>query len=94
LRAFVESQCQRAVALRVVSAPHGILRTSSLPRAASPSTTEDSRMWDVAYVLITLLFFAAMLWYVAGCERLGGSKESDQTEDRTPSNSRRNGGGN
>ncbi len=25
-------------------------------------------MWDVAYVLITLLFFAAMLWYVQGCK--------------------------
>jgi hypothetical protein len=50
-------------------------------------------MWDVVYVLITFLFFAAMLWYVAGCERLGGSKGPDQSENRAPSNVRRNGGG-
>lgn len=51
-------------------------------------------MWDVVYVLITLLFFAAMLWYVAGCQRLGGSSESEQPNGRTPPNDRRNGGGN
>ena len=38
-------------------------------------------MWDVAYVLITLLFFAAMLWYVSGCERLGGASSKDAEAD-------------
>lgn len=52
-------------------------------------------MWDVAYVLITLVFFAAMLWYVQGCEALGyTSDENELTESRGKSNGRRNGGGN
>ena len=40
-------------------------------------------MWDVPYVLITLVFFAAMLWYVSGCERLGGTSASNRA-DETP----------
>ena len=37
-------------------------------------------MWDIAYVLITLLFFAAMLWYVQGCQRLTGSSTDDREQ--------------
>ena len=52
-------------------------------------------MWDVAYLLITLLFFAAMLWYVQGCESLGGKAGPDDAEEkRGASSRRRNGGGN
>ena len=51
-------------------------------------------MWDVAYLLITLLFFAAMLWYVQGCEHLGGKTGPDEPGDkRGASGGRRNGGG-
>lgn len=52
-------------------------------------------MWDVTYLLITILFFAAMLWYVQGCEALGGGSARDEAaEGRGKSNGRRNGGGN
>jgi hypothetical protein len=52
-------------------------------------------MWDVAYLLVTLLFFAAMLWYVQGCEALGGKAGADDAEEkRGASSRRRNGGGN
>ena len=52
-------------------------------------------MWDVAYLLITLLFFATMLWYVQGCEHLGGKADSSEADDkRGRSGGRRNGGGN
>ena len=36
-------------------------------------------MLDIIYVLGTVAFFALMLGYVAGCERLGRS--SDSTSD-------------
>jgi len=29
---------------------------------------------DLAYVLVTVAFFAGMLWYVQGCEGLGHSR--------------------
>lgn len=38
-------------------------------------------MHDVAYVLLTLLLFALLLGYVAGCAALGGS---DASEERAP----------
>jgi len=47
-------------------------------------------MWDIAYVLITLLFFAAMLWYVSGCERLGANA-SRRSQDDQPASGWRNG---
>ena len=51
-------------------------------------------MWDAVYVVITILFFAAMLWYVAGCKSLGASTDADAAEEgRGPSNGRRNGHG-
>lgn len=34
-------------------------------------------MIDVVYVLVTIAFFAAMLAYVAGCDRLGGRADPD-----------------
>jgi hypothetical protein len=47
-------------------------------------------MWDIVYVLITLLFFAAMLWYVVDCKWLGGSAEKDgNPEERSSAGSRR-----
>jgi hypothetical protein len=46
-------------------------------------------MWDALYVLITLAFFAAMLWYVAGCKWLGGRAEGDDEVEQSTSNSRR-----
>lgn len=39
-------------------------------------------MWDVAYVLITMFFFAAMLWYVGGCERLGTHTSTESRDDQ------------
>ena len=52
-------------------------------------------MWDVAYLLITILFFAAMLWFVQGCECLGGgSAHDDESGSRGKSNGRRHDGGN
>ena len=51
-------------------------------------------MWDVAYLLITLLFFAAMLWYVQGCEALGGKSDADEADNKRGASGRRNGGGN
>ena len=41
-------------------------------------------MWDVLYVLITLVFFAAMLWYVSGCERLGGRSARNRSDETAP----------
>ena len=38
-------------------------------------------MIDLIYVLATLAFFALMLVYVAGCERLGRSPESERTTE-------------
>lgn len=35
-------------------------------------------MIDIIYVIATVAFFAAMLAYVAGCERLGASGSSDE----------------
>jgi hypothetical protein len=42
-------------------------------------------MTDALYVLGTLAFFALMLAYVAGCERLGrASDDSSHRSDRRP----------
>ena len=51
---------------------------------------------DAAYVLITLLFFAAMIWYVGGCKRLGDGVTGHALNDagRGPANGRRKPGGN
>ena len=51
-------------------------------------------MWDVAYLVVTVLFFAAMLWYVQGCEHLGGKASPDDAEEKRGGSSRRrtNGG--
>jgi len=38
-------------------------------------------MLDIAYVALTMLFFALMLVYVRGCDALGRRQEG---EDRTP----------
>lgn len=38
-------------------------------------------MRDLAYIALTLVFFALMLAYVAACERLGHREDS---EERTP----------
>jgi hypothetical protein len=38
-------------------------------------------MYDVWYVLGTIVFFALMLAYVRGCERLG---RDEQPEERMP----------
>jgi hypothetical protein len=38
-------------------------------------------MRDVAYIALTLVFFALMLAYIRGCERLGRRQEGEQ---RTP----------
>jgi len=38
-------------------------------------------MLDIAYVALTVLFFALMLAYVRGCDALGRRQED---EDRTP----------
>ena len=38
-------------------------------------------MLDIAYVTLTLVFFALMLAYVHGCEALGKRPDA---EDRTP----------
>jgi uncharacterized membrane protein len=34
-------------------------------------------MLDLVYVLVTLVFFLAMLLYVRGCDRLGRGKGSE-----------------
>lgn len=49
-------------------------------------------MWDAAYLLITLLFFAAMVWYVRGCERLGAGGAERGARDADKVAVRRNGG--
>ncbi len=40
-------------------------------------------MWDIAYLLITVVFFAAMLWYVHGCARLGGTAPGNNDDQPT-----------
>ena len=45
-------------------------------------------MQDVLYVVGTIAFFAVMLAFVAGCERIIGTREDDCTPGRT----RRTGG--
>ena len=37
-------------------------------------------MIDAGYVVVTVAFFAAMLAYVAGCDRLGRSADSPPSE--------------
>lgn len=49
-------------------------------------------MWDAAYLLITLVFFAAMLWYVRGCDRLGGGSGGWKNLDDNPAGGWRSGG--
>jgi hypothetical protein len=40
-------------------------------------------MLDLAYILGTLAFFALMLAYVAGCERLGRSSDATSESQET-----------
>jgi hypothetical protein len=37
-------------------------------------------MIDVLYLILTIGFFALMLWYIRGCEALG--RDSDHAEER------------
>ncbi len=37
-------------------------------------------MLDLAYVALSVAFFALMLWYTRGCERLGRDKEAPETK--------------
>lgn len=37
-------------------------------------------MMDVVYILATVAFFAAMVAYVAGCDRLGRRTQSGERE--------------
>ena len=41
-------------------------------------------MLDLAYVLGTVAFFAAMLAYVRGCERLGRTRDETPAPERRP----------
>ena len=41
-------------------------------------------MIDVVYVAVTVAFFASMLAYIAGCERLGRSAEAERQPDGEP----------
>lgn len=64
-------------------------------RTVPDHATEGFRMWDVAYLLITIIFFAAMLWFVRACESLGrGSAYDDASGSRGTSNGRRHDGRN
>lgn len=38
-------------------------------------------MIDIVYVVATLVFFAVMMLYVAGCARLGRSSDADRVSD-------------
>jgi hypothetical protein len=49
-------------------------------------------MWDIAYTMIALVFFAAMLWYVRACERLGGEATTRHNADDQPAGGWRTGG--
>lgn len=49
-------------------------------------------MWDLIYLMIALAFFAAMLWYVRACERLGGESSRRPDADGQPAGGWRNGG--
>jgi hypothetical protein len=40
-------------------------------------------MYDVLYVVGTIAFFALMLAYVAGCERLGSSPDAGASSSET-----------
>ncbi len=48
------------------------------PRTA-PTETPGWPMLDVLYVAGTIAFFAVMLAFVAGCERIIGTREDDCT---------------
>lgn len=41
-------------------------------------------MLDVVYVLVTAAFFAAMIGYVAGCDRLGRAGGEAPAGEREP----------
>lgn len=48
-------------------------------------------MWDVIYLAITVVFFAAMLWYVGGCQRLGDRTQVQHNLDDQPAGGWRTG---
>jgi hypothetical protein len=37
-------------------------------------------MLDLAYIALSIAFFALMLWYARGCERLGRDKEAPESK--------------
>lgn len=41
-------------------------------------------MMDLVYIAATLLFFAAMLLYAVGCQRLGRTADVERTEESLP----------
>ncbi len=40
-------------------------------------------MMDLAYVVGSVVFFAVMILYVAGCERLGRTPEADRVQENS-----------
>lgn len=41
-------------------------------------------MIDILYVLSSILFFALMIWYVAGCDRLGRAADVERAPTEQP----------
>ena len=41
-------------------------------------------MMDLAYVVGTVAFFATMILYIAGCERLGRTADTDRAPEERP----------
>jgi hypothetical protein len=66
-----------ASSLRTAHPFLGSLTCRGCGNARSPS---EGTVLDLVYVLLTLAFFALMLWYVAGCARLGRSSEGSDEE--------------
>jgi hypothetical protein len=40
--------------------------------------TRNRPMLDLAYIALSVAFFALMLWYTRGCERLGRGHEAPE----------------
>lgn len=53
------------------------VRIAFLPVNEPP---RNHAMLDLAYVALSVAFFALMLWYTRGCERLGRDKEAPETK--------------
>ncbi len=39
---------------------------------------------DLIYLLVTVGFFVLMIWYLRGCELLGGGAEGAEGEEKRP----------